>query len=964
MNERERFETRRGLEDELRASSVGEVRFGVHDRLLYSTDASLYQVEPLGVVVPSSIEGAVATIRACAARRVPMLARGGGTSLAGQCTNRAVVIDFSAHCRGVLSVDGAGRRARVEPGVTLDALNAHLLPYGLFFAPDPATASHACIGGVVANNAAGARSIRYGRASENLRSLDVAWWDGTRATLGPGTARDDARVADITRRVLSLVRAHEREIRERFPRTLRRNAGYGLDLILGQLDAIGAGEDPLDRVNLAPLICGSEGTLAFVLGAEVMLHPIPAARSLCVIACASTDDAVDLVPEILATSPTAVELIDDVILSLARERVEYRAYAEMLPGAEALVYVEHTADETAAVLAENVARLRRVAGTRAVLACSTEQAERAWRLRRAGEPLLHAQGGARRPLTFVEDNAVPAERLGEFVRAFRGILASHGTRGSFWAHASVGVLHVRPLLDLRDGEDRERMERIAREVAALACTLGGTMSGEHGDGRARSPLLRQAFGEELVAAFKELKSIFDPHSLLNPGNIVEPSAAIAERLRVIPQPGRGAVSLSPVTPAYEHPHGLLGELERCNGAGLCRRMSPGTMCPSYRATLDERHSTRGRANAMRLSGTGQGHAHPWADPETIETLDLCLSCKACKSECPSGVDLARLRSEFLHQSHVTRGRVPMEAAVFSRTPELLGAASCLPRLANAMGAGRLLREALHRAGLVDRRRSMPTVERSVTARWGDDPADSDCAVLADCFTGRLEPEIPLAVRDLLRSHGYRPRLLAGVCCGRADFSLGTLDRARGRVELGVRKIGTQLSKEIPIVVCEPSCLSAFRDEWLGLRCSAALGARKEIASRVVSFGELLSGASRRATMGLPERAILHEHCHEKALGMSGDARFLAGLMGERLCRAETGCCGLAGSWGFPPRRFDLSMAIARQSLAPSVEGFLATHPGGAVLATGTSCRHQIRDVLGVRAEHPATVLARGLRPGG
>ncbi|MBU6414343.1 MAG: FAD-binding oxidoreductase, partial [Planctomycetes bacterium] len=529
----------------------GEIRTGQHDRLLYSTDASLYQVEPLAVVIPASVADIVRTVQWCAEHDLPILPRGGGTSLAGQCTNRAVVIDVSAHCHRVLHIDSTQRAATAEAGITIDDLNDVLASTGLFFAPDPATSKHANLGGAIGNNAAGGRSVRYGRTSENLLAVNCVLADGTQLRFDEGAALRDPRIGEITERVAAVVLKHRDQIKARFPRTIRRNAGYGLDMILAQLERPWT-TSPLENVNLAHLLCGSEGTLAVTLDATVKLHPKPVARGIGVVSFVTLEDAINAVKPILdagrALGLTAIEMLDDVVLDAARGNLEYRQYVDLLPGAnvqkrepKAVLYIEFFAwkdrqeietafDGLAAVLS----------GLDGVMpngySRHTDPAAmlKAWKLRKAGEPLLHGLPGERKPVTFVEDNAVPVENLSEFVREFKKIVGRHGTIAAYWAHASVGVLHIRPLINLHDSNDRAIMRAIAVEAADLAQRMGGVMSGEHGDGRVRGPLLERYFGPELMAAFREIKAIFDPQGLLNPGNIVAPGPieSITQSLRI------------------------------------------------------------------------------------------------------------------------------------------------------------------------------------------------------------------------------------------------------------------------------------------------------------------------------------------------------------------------------------------------------------------------------------------------
>ncbi len=977
--ERDRAALARDLAGRVR----GLVRFGTHDRMLYSTDASLYQVEPIGVIIPADVEDAVEAARFCLGRGVPILPRGGGTSLAGQCTSEAVVIDLSANCTRVLEV-GEGF-VRVEPGITVDDLNDRIAGTGMFFAPDPATSRQATIGGCIGNNAAGGRSIVYGRTSESLLGMDVCLADGSTARLERGSAGRDPRVRRLSEDVARVVLDHAELIDRRFPRTIRRNAGYNLDLLLAQLRRPGEG-GPLEGLNLSHLICGSEGTLALTLGATLRLFPRPRARGLAVLGFASLDEAIERVAPILQTGPSAVELLDDMIIDLARANTEYRRYVELLPAAgartpAAVLYVEYSRVGDGPTPEDRFAALRRVIGN-AAMACHTdaEAMLSAWKLRRAGEPLLHGVAGDRKPVTFVEDNAVPVERLPEFVRRFRAILERHGTRASFWAHASVGVLHVRPLLNLRDDLDLRRMIAMAVEVADLAREMGGVMSGEHGDGRARGPLLERFYGPELMAAMRAIKRLFDPHNLFNPGNIVEPGPveSIARRLRVRPHPDRPAVDVPGVTTYFDYAdqHGLRGAVEMCNGAGVCRKRSGGTMCPSYMATLDERHSTRGRGNALRLAVTGQFAAGPWNDPETLATLDLCLSCKACKSECPSNVDVARLKAEYLAQSWRARGGMAPEARLFAGVRGALRAASRIPGLANAAARLGPVRAIMEWMTGIDRRRSLPPVSTPLPvllerAGLPGGPAEAPAVVLfGDCFSMYSETGVGVAAARVLQALGYRVELLDAGCCARPAISVGALDSAIDQIRKTIARLAPAVlgDRVRGLIVCEPSCLSAIRDDWLALRVPTDHSTRRAIAEKAFlpeDFAERFADAHPRRIESvvdpsrLPERVLLHGHCHQKALwGVESSAGVLRRVAGDRLRVLDAGCCGLAGGFGYLRRRFDLSMRIGELGLFPRVR----EDPDATIVAPGASCRHQIRDGVGRNALHPIEIVAAALKP--
>ncbi len=978
----------------------GEVRFDLHDRMLYGTDASLYQVEPIGVVIPANVEDAKRAAAFCIARGLPILPRGGGTSLAGQCTNRAVVIDCSVNCRAILELDGAARRVRVEPGVTIDDLNDQIAASGLFFAPDPATSRHANVGGAIGNNAAGARSILYGRTAENLLGVDVMLGDGSVIRLEEGASRRDPRAKELARRVLEVVLPLAPVIRERFPKTIRRNAGYALDMIVQQ--ALGAdewdGRPPEDamlaRVNLAHLICGGEGTLGLVLGADLKLHEKPRTKGLAVLGFDSLDAAIDAVRPILATKPSAVELLDDMVIDLARANTEYARYVELMPRPtggvlKAALYVEYFAG-SGDDLRERFAALRRVAAELAGRPAMQEYTDAgamlsAWKLRKAGEPLLHGVPGKRKPITFVEDNAVPVENLAAFVHEFRGIVERHGTRAAFWAHASVGVLHVRPLLDIHDEEDRRRMREIAVEVADLARRLGGVMSGEHGDGRARGPLLERFFGPEIMRAFAQVKRLFDPRNLFNPGNIVpwagepRPIESIAQNLRVEPSPGH-PIEVPGVRTyfTYEDSHGFASAVEMCNGAGVCRKKQGGTMCPSYMATLDERHSTRGRGNALRLAITGQldgpgggeAPASRWNDPETLETLDLCLSCKACKTECPSNVDVARLKAEYTAQRYREIG-VPLAARIMGNVRVLNRLGAAMPGLANALARVGPLRTIAIKVLGMDPRRSLPRFAPSLARSWTRESGAKDgrpaVVLFGDCFTMYNEPGIGLATRRVLEAFGYRVVLADAGCCGRAMISLGLLGQAIERIDATATALLKLVEREraTGVVVGEPSCLSAIKDDWLALRVTTPMGERRRLAGMSFLPEQFLESRweahPRRATfrpLAPDERIVLHAHCHQKSLwGDQSSAAPLRRLLGARVDVLDSGCCGMAGSFGFAKNRFDLSMKIGERVLLPAVR---EAGDGAIIAATGTSCRHQIHDGTGRGSLHPIEVLAARL----
>lgn len=1004
--------TRRRHAAALRALIEGEVRFEKHDRMLYATDASIYQVEPIGVVIPAHEEDLVRVVRYCRENGLPILPRGGGTSLAGQCANHAVVVDLSTNFTDLEWVVEKTRACGVRPGITIDDLNDQLRAdgHGLFFAPDPATARQCNIGGAIGNNAAGTRSIRYGRTAENLEAVTVLLASGERVELAAGSAKRNPVAQRLATGVIDICKRYEPHIRERFPKTIRRNAGYALDMMLADIDeARRRGVDPLETLNLAHLICGSEGTLAVTTFATLKLHPIPKAKGLAVIGFDTLEAAIDAVVPLLELKPSAVELLDDMIVDLARQNIEYRRYVDLMPqpasGAlAAMLYVEFFSEHGAEEVADHFEQTRALMGRlapRAGFAAYTDATSmgQALKLRKAGEPLLHGIPGKRKPLGFVEDNAVPVERLAEFVQEFRRILEKHGTRAAFWAHASVGVLHVRPLLDLRDRADRQNMEQIAVEVADLARSLGGVMSGEHGDGRVRGPLLERYFGPELMQAFREVKELFDPQYLLNPGNIVPvgdapaPIESIHESTRVRPHGENLRPPHIDTYFNYADEGGLDHAVELCNGSGVCRKKQGGTMCPSYMATLDERHATRGRGNALRLAITGQfgadsGSAAPnWNDPETLETLRLCLSCKACKSECPTNVDIAQYKAEYLAQSYKASGEVPLKARVFGHVRLLNRIGSAFAPISNWFANSALNRAIVNPLLGLDKRRTLPAFERSLFRQAGREFADSRRAsgrlvigeasapmviLFADCFTSYNEPRVGIATIRALRACGYSVAIVDAGCCARALISTGCLAEAQRTIASTAARLlkAVDQLKARAIVVCEPSCLSSIKDDWRklnplrdGLQTAAA--ELERIASLAYLPEDFLDRhwdehPRRPAFKHAPGGAavVLHAHCHQKSLwGAETSARLLRRVAGDAVKVLDTGCCGMAGSFGYTADRYDLSMKIGELALFPAARNLT---PEDVLIAPGTSCRHQIHDGAERTALHPMEFIAQRL----
>lgn len=958
----------------LRKHIQGEVRFDHTSRKLYSTDASIYQIEPLGVVIPRSVADLVATVQIAAELHVPITARGGGTSLSGQSIGSGIVVDCSKYLNNLLDLDPAKRVARVQPGLILDRLNREVGKHGLQFGPEVATSSRANLGGMIGNNSAGARSIVYGKTIDHVRRLGVILADGSPASFGPASAEEwDRRARDkslegtIYRATRQIVQANAAEIRRRFPKILRRVSGYNLDVIETAPQAAGVG--------LHSLVIGSEGTLAVITEAELNLIPRPKTRGLLVPHFVSLAAAMDALAVCLEFAPSAVELLDKMLIDLARDNLALKDHMAAIEGRpSALFMVEFSGDEQAEVL-DRIERLRKrlrdVAGVTALVA-AVDPAIRdpLWNLRRAAMPLLYGMRGDRKPVTFVEDCAVSPARLPEFVARFRDVLQTHGTDGAFYGHASVGCLHIRPVLNLKDPSDVATMRRIAERVTDLVLEFGGSLSGEHGDGLVRSEWNRKMFGPVVYEAFRQVKRAFDPDNLLNPGKVVD-APSMTDNLRY----GNDYRPLVPLTVFdYSKQEGIVRAVELCNGNGACRKMQGGTMCPSFRATCDEKDSTRGRANALRLAFSGKEPMRDLRSDWLYDVLDLCLMCKACKAECPSNVDMAKLKAEFLEGYYEHRPR-PLGQKVMSRIHLLnrLGAPFApLVNWAQRRGAFRWLME---KAGGIDRRRSLPELHRNHFRRWfgkrrwaPETTGNGSVILLDDCFTTFNEPAIARSAVEVLERAGYHVQLAGIACCGRPMISKGFLRDARELVRREAPRLAAQLTSGQPILGLEPSCILTLADEWPELVPGIE-------TQRIAAAAELADGwlarqvADKRATLPLQPRGgkcLLHGHCHQKALrGVGGTSAALRLVPDLDLQVLDVGCCGMAGSFGFEKEHFDLSVQIANLALVPALQA----EPGALVVAPGTSCRHQIKDLTGRRALHPLELLhtalgERDTKPGG
>jgi len=979
------------LENELRERLTGEVRFDDMTRGLYSTDASIYQISPVGVVFPRSVADVQAAIEVAAARRVPILPRGSGTSLSGQTVAAALVLDFSRYMNRILDIDLKVRLVRIEHGVVLDQLNAALKPHGMQFGPDVATSSRANLGGMIGNNSAGSRSVQQGKVIDHVRELRVLLSDASElvcrpcdeASLTAIRSRND-REGEIYRRFPEIVADNRREILARYPRILRRVSGYNLDAFVPEIydqSPVASVVRQLDRewpdrreFNLSRLFVGAEGTLGTVVEAHLHIVPLPRERGVVCLQFSTIDAALEATPRILECQPSAVELLDRNIVELSRTNLKYRKSLEFVEGTpDALLIVEFSGDnplqiQDGLLLLEQ--KLRGQTGLEKYLPATTaSQRDQIWNCRKAGAPLLLSIPGARKPIAFVEDTAVNPQRLAEFTRRFRKILDWHGITGAYYGHASVGCLHIRPMIDSKSAGDLAILKAVSDEVADLVQEFGGAMTGEHGDGLARSYHNLKLFGPRLFAAFGEVKRLFDPSGLMNPGKVTATPSPI-ENLRYGPDyPGTHVPSFQDFSreeQIAEAPgQGFLAAAEMCNGSGVCRKTLTGTMCPSFMATRDEEHSTRGRSNALRLALTGQLGEGALTSDRMWEVMDLCLMCKGCKAECPSNVDVAKLKVEFLAH-YYSQHRPKPGTVLLAHVAKLNRIGSLTAPLSNWLARAPGVRSLIEVLTGIDARRSLPQfVRRNFRSWFGRHTPDAQAGsvgrvvLLDDCLTSYCEPEINQSAVELLERAGYSVQLAGLECCGRPFISKGLVEKGKALARRNVERLAEIADAGIPILGAEPSCLLTLVDEYPDLFPSEATRRVRGNAFLVDAWlaRNLQEAQSRLEFRSLADPVRLHGHCQQKALvGTSGMKQALGLVPGIELQEIDSGCCGMAGSFGYD--HFELSQAIGERSLFPAVRN---RPERGIVVAPGFSCRHQIADGTGLEAIHPIVMLRRQLR---
>ena len=993
---------------------TGELRTDTYSRLLYSTDASIYQVMPHAVFIPRNAEDVQAAVTLAAERGVPIVPRTAGSSLAGQAIGEALIIDFSRHLDAILELNTEESWVRVQPGIVLDELNLYLKPHGLQFGPDPASSNRAAMGGIVANNSTGSHSIMYGMTADHVLELETFLSDGTPAHLGP--VADDALAqyqnrsgleGRLYRGIADLARNNVEAILEGTPRHWRRCGGYNLDRFVDGA-SFRYPRDP--RFNLAKLISGSEGTLAVMTELKLGVVSLPKRTGLAVVHFDSLYEALASVPAMLETGPSAIELLDNLGLTLCRGVPQYaRLLSTFVDGEPDCVLITEFRGETEAELRAAVDNLQRHLSrqgvkTRTVAAIDPAVQANVWTVRKVGLGLMMSIKGDYKPIPFIEDAAVPPQHLAAYVTEIQRFCAEIGTdRVAMYAHASAGCLHIRPLINAKLASDVDKLPQISSFAVELLGRYGGAWSSEHGDGRARSWLNEQFFGRELYQLYRQVKGLFDPAGILNPGQVVD-APPMTQDLRY---GGDYQVAQQPEHIDFSTDQGFDRAVEMCNGAGICRKKTEGTMCPSFMVTREEEHSTRGRANLLRAAMSGQLPAEEFTGERLYAAMDLCIECKACKAECPSSVDMAKIKFEYLARYYeanavpwrvrffadIARGsrassgwRAPIVNALLGAAPvrrlleKVLGISSkrTLPRFAVQPFTHWFAERAAARAGGQlgapartpppaqlngGAQRAKPKPSANGSPAGGSAAAPLSVVLFNDTFNTYNDPEVAIAATEVLEAAGYQVVLPGHWCCGRPMVSKGLVEQARAAARSTVERLHPLVAQGMPVVGLEPSCILTLKDEYLSLLPGDARV--QEVADAVYTFEEFVAAEAEAGRFSLPFRAeggrvLLHGHCHQKALVGTGPSHRVLELAGFTVEEVDSGCCGMAGSFGYEAEHLEVSLAMAERRLLPAVR---AADEATVIAAAGTSCRHQIAHGCTREALHPAQILRNALAEG-
>ncbi len=956
------------LAEDLAAGLAGgkdDVLIERYDRLMYSTDASIYEMEPVAIVFPKSLLDIQHTVNVANTYKIPILSRGAGTSLAGQTVNHAIVLDFSRYMRSLIELNVEEKWARVQPGLVIDELNRLLRPHKLQYPIDTSTKNRATVGGGIGNNSCGAHSCIYGKTIDQILEVNVVLSDGTTSHF---QKNDDASLRtklDLTslegaiyRNTIDIAKRYETEIEKQYPKIQRRVSGYNLDSMLDH-----------DSINLSDIVVGSEGTLAIVSEAKVKLVPLPTITGLAVVHCKDVFDAAKATVLTLNHPVSAIELVGNDIIERCTENSAYAPLVEGMvgnPGALLLVEFYGENDNDLNLKLNNLKSSLESTNLVYATVLTTKVAEQArwWKMRQAGLGLLMSVKGDAKPVALVEDTAVDPQYLADFIKKFDAIVRSHGTTAAYYGHASVGCLHIRPLVNIKTLEGLNTSESIATEIADLVLEFGGSLSGEHGDGILRGVFTEKMFGTSVTNAFRELKSSWDPNNILNPGKIID-TPNFQENLRLGPE----TVNLEvPTILDFTPEGGLARAVELCNGQGACRKFDGG-MCPSYMVTLDEEHSTRGRANILRQALNGVLPSNELGGKRVYDALDLCVECKACKSECPSGVDMAKIKYEVLNRYHQENG-VPFRSKLFAKIANISAIGSKTPRLINAVNSNIIFRTLLHKIGGIHESRHLPQLAKKTFRKWFAQRAlptytkRGDVVLFDDTFMRYYQPEVGKDLVRVLEALGYAVTLVEKLgCCGRPAISKGQLETAQKLANRNIENLLPYAEKNIPIIGVEPSCLLTLRDEYPELvRTEAA----QKVAASAFLLDEFLNNLiNTEDTVFLEsfdfleeQELLLHGHCHQKAITGIEMTENVLSKVGYQVTTIQSACCGMAGSFGYEKEHYEISEAMAMRSLIPAVN---AANLSTGIATTGVSCHQQIEQFSNRESLHAVQWLARALK---
>jgi FAD/FMN-containing dehydrogenase/Fe-S oxidoreductase len=944
------------LAHDLMQSISGEVRFDGGSRSLYATDASNYRLVPIGVVIPHTVEDMLKTLEICLKHEAPVLARGGGTSLCGQTCNVAVVIDTSKYLNRIVSIDPANRLARVEPGVVCDSLRHAAEAHGLTFGPDPATHSRCTLGGMIGNNSCGAHSVMAGKTVDNIHRLEIATYDGLRMWVGPTSdeeleriIREGGRRGEIYAGLKRLRDKYADLIRAKFPKLKRRVSGFNLEELL-----------PENGFNVARALVGTEGTCAWVLQAETRLVYSPPIRVLAVLGYQDIYEAADQTPAILPFGNICLEGLDSSMIDDMRRKNLQLGDVTYLPEGNAWLLVEFGGD----TLEEAEAKARALMAAQAPhtvaqqLYLDKATQSRVWAIREAGSSARNAVPGQPETYAGWEDAAVDPNRLGDYLRAYKKLLDKYGYDSSLYGHFGDGCIHGRVTFDFSTDEKVQHWRRFMFEAAELVVAFDGSLSGEHGDGQARAELLPIMFGEELMEAFREFKRIWDPLSRMNPGMVID-AYALHENLRTGPE--YRPIELKPLNFSFRRDSGsFLKAAQRCVGAGKCRRIEGGAMCPSYRATGEEKDSTRGRSRLLfEMMNSDSPIAHDWQNEHVKQALDTCLSCKSCKSECPVSVDMATYKAEFL--SHYYQGkRRPRKAYTVGLIHQWARLGSILPGITNFFTQTAGVSTFVKTVAGIAQQRQIPRFANQTFRKWfarraPENQQKPKVLLWPDTFNNHFHPEVAQAAVDVLEHAGFQVTIpKQHLCCGRPLYDFGMLDQAKKQFVEILHALRQEILDGIPLIGLEPSCLAAFRDELLDMFPDDELA--KKLSSQSYLLSEFLEKVG-YAPAKLDGKAIVHGHCHHKAvMGMEAE-RSLLSKTGLKLEMLDSGCCGMAGSFGFDPEHVTSSIKIGEKVLLPAVR---KAEQETRIIANGFSCREQVHQGTKRRTQHLAEVLRDGI----